>query len=200
MKTTLKVTMGAVTLAFAASLVAYPWLPPTVPVHFDLAGHPNGFASRSTGAFLLPAVMLIPLVVDLARRGANEAVGTVTAILSVFLLSLHVVALRAALTAASPGGALWLVLGISFVALGLALPRVRRNRWVGFRTPWAMSSPEAWARSQRAGGYAMVLGGALLALSSVSNGAVALALRVLAIVGMTFVPAVYSYFAARATS
>ncbi len=77
---------------------------------------------------------------------------------------------------------------------------LRRNRWVGIRTAWAMSSPEAWARSQRAGGYAMVVGGALVALSSACDGAAALAIRLFAIVGTAAVPVVWSYFAAKASS
>jgi uncharacterized membrane protein len=200
MRTTLKVTLGSIALAFAASLAAYPWLPARVPVHFDLAGHPNGFASRATGAFLMPAIMLVPLVVDLGRRGSNQAVGAITAILSAFVLLLHFLALRSALTSGGPGNALWFVCGLAFVALGLVLPRVRKNPWVGVRTPWAMSSPEAWARTQRAGGYAMVVGGALVVLSSAWDGASALAIRLLAAVGAAVVPGVYSYFAAKASS
>jgi uncharacterized membrane protein len=199
-RTTLKITLAFTALAFAASVAVYPRLPERVPIHFDLAGHPNGFASRFGGAFLLPAFMLLLVGIDLARRGKNAAIGTTMALLSTFSLVLHVLALRAALTAAGVGNTVWFVTGIAFVSLGLVMPRVRRNRWVGIRTPWSMSSPEAWARSQRAGGYAVIVGGVLIVLSSAWTGAFAQAVRLMAICVAAIVPIVYSYLAARGSS
>ncbi len=43
---------------FAGSAWAYPRLPERVPIHFDLAGQPDAWQSRSVGWFLLPAVAL----------------------------------------------------------------------------------------------------------------------------------------------
>jgi uncharacterized membrane protein len=196
-RTTLKITLASTVLAFAASLAVYAWLPETVPIHFDLAGNPNGFASRFVGAFLLPAFMLILVGIGSTKRVANPAIGTAAALVSTFFLVLHGLMLRAALTAGGLGNILWFVMGLFFVALGLVLPRVRRNRWVGVRTPWSMSSPEAWARSQRGGGYAMIVAGVLIALSSAWTGVAAYALRLFAILGAAIVSIVYSYIAAR---
>jgi uncharacterized membrane protein len=41
---------------FAGSAWAYPRLPARIPIHFDLAGRPDAWESRSVGWFLLPAV------------------------------------------------------------------------------------------------------------------------------------------------
>ena len=144
--------------------------------------------------------MLVAVGIDLARRGANPALGTAMTLVSTFFLALHVLMLRAALTGGGLGNTLWFIMGMFFVALGLVLPRVRRNRWVGVRTRWSMSSPEAWARSQRAGGYAMLVAGVLIALSSAWTGIAAHALRLLAILGAAIVSIVYSYIAARPTA
>ncbi|HEX6909097.1 MAG TPA: DUF1648 domain-containing protein [Longimicrobium sp.] len=43
---------------FAGSAWAYPRLPERIPIHFDLTGQPDGWASRSTGWFLLPVIAL----------------------------------------------------------------------------------------------------------------------------------------------
>jgi uncharacterized membrane protein len=200
MRTTLKVTLASTGLAFAATVAVFPWLPERFPTHFDVAGNPNNFAPRAVGAFLLPAFMVVLIAIDLVRRGANAAIGATTSIVSVFFLFLQVLMLRAALSGGGLGNAVWLVMGVAFFALGLIMPRVRRNRWVGLRTRWSMSSPEAWARSQRAGGFAMIVAGSLLALSSTWDGASAHALRLLAIFGAAFVSIAYSYVAARTSS
>jgi uncharacterized membrane protein len=108
--------------------------------------------------------------------------------------------LRAALGDGTLGNAVWLVTGLAFVGLGLLMPRLRANRFVGLRTPWSMSSPEAWARSQRVGGAAMLVAGLMLAVSSTWSGAPAVALRVVAVFGAAIVSVGYSYVAAKTSS
>ena len=185
-----RVVFAAALLALAASVAVYPWLPDRVPVHFDLAGHADGWASRPMGAFLLPAIglVLIPLAL-LRQRGA----ATVVASVSAFLAGLHVLVLRAALGDGTLGSAIWILCGAFFVVLGLLLPRVRQNRWIGVRTPWAMRSPEVWARTQRVGGYAMLASGLVVLLSAGDNGPVGLAVRLVAILGGSLVPMIYSW-------
>lgn len=189
--------LASFVLALAASVVVYPWLPDRVPVHFNLAGHPDGFAPRVVGALLLPAFIAVAIAIGRLARAAGPAMRFSTELVAWFFLGLHVLVLRAALTGSGLGGALWLLVGTFFVAIGLVLPRVRRNRWVGVRTPWSMRSPEVWARTQRVGGAAMIAAGALLLLSSGAPTDVAAAIRALAILGAAFVSVVYSWWASR---
>ena len=194
------VTLGAAGLALAASAAVYPWLPEAMPVHFDLAGRPDGFAPRAFGAFLLPAFALVTWGVARALRAKNPAVGLVSACIASFMLGLQVLVLRAALTGGDLGDALWLLLGAMFVAIGLIMPRVRRNRWVGVRTPWAMRSPEVWARTQRVGGAAMFVSGVILMLSLALSGPPAYAVRIFGVFVPSIVPIVYSWWASRTVS
>jgi uncharacterized membrane protein len=188
--------MGAVVLMFAVSVAVYPWLPELVPVHFDLRGTPDGFASRAVGAFVLPIISVALLALLRLRNGAAVA----TTLVLWFLAGMHVLVLRAALSGESLGGALWVLCGAFFVALGLVLPRVRRNRWVGVRTPWALRSPEIWARTQRIGGQAMLACGVLVLLTAWGTGPLALGLRAIAILGASIVPIAYSWWASRTVS
>jgi uncharacterized membrane protein len=190
-----RVVLGATLLALATSIAVYPWLPATMPVHFDLAGRADGFAPRAIGAFVVPSVLLLLLVLSRARHGG--AMGLALAIGAAFLAALHVLVLRAALTDGVLGAGMWLLVGALFVALGLVLPRVRRNRWVGVRTPWALRSPEVWARTQRVGGATMLACGALVLLSAGTDGASADFLRAVAIVVSGVVPIVYSWWIAK---
>ena len=54
-----------------------------------------------------------------------------------------------------------LVAGISFVACGNIMPKSDRNDTFGLRTPWSKSNDEVWRKSQRFGGYAMIVAGVL---------------------------------------
>lgn len=83
------------------------------------------------------------------------------------------------------------LLGLLWLGLGLILPRVRRNAFLGVRTAWTLTSDENWARPHRVGGYAMSLGGlaGLLAVALVP-GARGATLALATFVGSVLVPVV----------
>jgi uncharacterized membrane protein len=191
--------LGASALAFGASVAVYRWLPERMPTHFDLAGAPNGWSSRPFGAFALPTVMLALALLDYVVRRAG-AIRLTSALVCALFFALHALVLNAALTGTGLHNGAWVVLGGFFVAAGLVLPRVPRNRWVGVRTPWSMRSPEAWARSQRAGGAAFFAGGLLMMLSAAWSGPAAHTLRALAILSTAVFSIAYSYVAAKSCS
>ena len=51
------------------------------------------------------------------------------------------------------------------VALGAAMPHLKRNHWIGVRTKWSLQSDAVWAKSQRFGGRAFMAAGVLSLLS-----------------------------------
>lgn len=59
-------------------------------------------------------------------------------------------------------GIVFLVLGIVFLVLGNYMPKVKQNNVVGFRVSWTRNSQENWRRTNRLGGWLMVLGGVFL--------------------------------------
>ena len=198
-------TLFAVLGAFAVTVLLYDRLPDPLPTHFDLNGRPNGWMPRAVGAWIVPAIEV--LVVALLRfggyllpRGWRErleaspvrALALVTALL---MTSVHVVVLRASLSPLpNLGNAIWVLLGAVFIALGLLLPRTKRNPFFGVRTAFALASDENWAYTQRVGGWAMVGGGAV----AIAAGLVGLpAVAVAAILVSAFVPAVWSWVLAK---
>jgi uncharacterized membrane protein len=89
---------------------------------------------------------------------------------------------------------LGLIVGAFFVTLGLVTPKIRRNPWVGVRTPWTLSSDENWARTHRLAGYVLVTAGALMVVAVVAGYASAVPGLIAASV---VVPIVYSFVLAR---
>jgi uncharacterized membrane protein len=67
------------------------------------------------------------------------------------------------------GAGLWWALGAFFVLLGLVLPRVRQNPWIGVRTPWTLASEENWAKTHRFAGYTMTLGGGAACVAAIAG-------------------------------
>jgi uncharacterized membrane protein len=85
-------------------------------------------------------------------------------------------------------------LGAFFVLLGLILPRVRKNPWIGIRTPWTLASDENWARTHRFAGYTMVLGGGAAIVAAIAGAPV---LSLVFILAGAIVPVFYSWRLAR---
>jgi uncharacterized membrane protein len=180
-------------------------LPARVPTHFDIHGVANGWMPRSAGAGVLPLTALG--VWGLLRPGARllpaawhgrvqqSATGVLAALLVAFLSALQCIVLYAALLRPpSVGFALALLLGGFWIALGLVFPRIRRNPWMGIRTPWTLSSDENWAKTHRFAGFTFSIGG-VAALLCAAVGASALSVPI--ILASALAPALYSSLLAR---
>jgi uncharacterized membrane protein len=193
--------LGLATIALSAW--AYPALPDRVPTHWDMAGHPNGYSSRFFAVSLMPGIVaftwLLMLVLPaISPRGfrleasAGAFYGSVLAIMAV-LLVLHYLILRAELGQSAPPNALLLgPIGVLLAVLGAFMGRLKKNFFIGIRTPWTLASDEVWSRSNRLGGRLFVLGGIVVVVASFfGSAAIPTLLAVIAVAAV--VPIAYSY-------
>jgi uncharacterized membrane protein len=187
-----------------------------VPVHWDLSGQADRFATREEALAtfaLLPGasvaltllLALIPAIEPLrenlqrGRRAYLTAWFGAQAMIALVSVGLALMFARGAGGATSDvdlfvramiaGGAVLLVL------LGDALPKTRPTFFLGVRTPWTLSSDLAWERANRLAGRLMVLVGLWGVVAAfVLNGlALAFALTAPLIVSV-IVASAYSYF------
>jgi len=166
-----------VAAAFLASAVVYPRLPATIPTHWDMSGQPNGWSNRVWGAWLIPIFLLgmwalVQVLPRIDPRGSNYAKfgGAFEAIIvaiMLFMLALHIVALRAALGhPMQMQRILPIGVGVLLIVIGNLLPRARPNWFVGIRTPWTLSSDRVWEKTHRFGGRVFVTGGLIITIAS----------------------------------
>lgn len=141
-----------------------------VPVHWDVSGSPDGFASKPWGLFGLPLITLavaglLAVVPRIEPRRANlerssKAYLTVAVSTLLFLAAVHVFAVLSATGATLSAGWLTLPLSALFVAAGVAMRRIRPSWLFGFRTPWTLTSELSWRRTHEVGSRAFVAVGA----------------------------------------
>jgi uncharacterized membrane protein len=125
----------------------------------------------------------------------------VAALVAAFMSIVHGIILYVALVPGVPVTKIVLVLtALLFVALGLVMPRVKRNPILGVRTAWTLTSDENWARTHRVAGYAMVMGGVAAALATLAGGTSGAVLAVMCVIASGLVPVVYSLLLARRSS
>lgn len=169
----------AITAAMAA-LSAWGWLATPdgveIPVHWNAAGEPDRYGGKVEAFLLMPglAVLLSALFAAaplIDPRGRNLA-RSGSVLLTVWIGTLAVLcAAQAALTLVAVGvvdahgeaAPRLIVLAVCAVLIGLgnALGKARPNWFVGFRTPWTLSSDKAWDVTHRWAGRGFVAAGLL---------------------------------------
>jgi len=165
-----------VAAAFIASAVVYGKLPERIPTHWNLAGQPDDWSNRMWGAWALPIFLLgmwalVQVLPRIDPRGANYAKfggafeGIIVSVM-LFMLALHLVALRASLGyPVQMQRIIPIGIGVLFIVIGNLLPRARPNWFVGIRTPWTLSSDRVWEKTHRFGGRVFVAGGILITIA-----------------------------------
>lgn len=175
------VIAGALLLAtLVAYALAYPQLPAQIPIHWNAQGVVNGYGPRGTLLLLGPGGMLGVLVLfGLLRRLSPRDYEVdsfrptylyLMLVMEVLLAYLFAVLLWAALV--GPQDALRMVLGgvgVLFMLIGNVLGKVRRNFFIGIRTPWTLASERVWYATHRLAAKAWVASG-LLSLLGVMLG------------------------------
>lgn len=176
-------------LPLAVTLAALVVLPDRVPMHYNLAGEVDRWGSKYEN-LVFPALVwamggFFLGMVRLARRKGGESNGPAaermlwvcgSGTLFLFNVMTAYFLIEAGRLAAGAGGTIaqgtftrlmFTIAGLLFLPLGNAMPKLRRNGWVGVRTSWSLASDENWRKSQRAGGVVMMAGGAVLAVGNV---------------------------------
>lgn len=146
--------------AFAASAVLYPRLPAQLPIHWNINGQPDGFGPKEWAAFLMPGFMALMLLFFRVlpwlspRQFDVESFRDTYHFIMVAMLGLfayiHGVMLYAGLAGSVDVGRV-LVAGIFlfFAVISNVMGKVRRNFWMGYRTPWTLADEQVWNDTHR---------------------------------------------------
>lgn len=198
-----------VALMFAAGAVLYPYLPDMVPTHWGIEGEPNAWSPKAWGAWIIPLMALLflvlfPVLPKLDPKRENyenfkKPWSVIQTSLVAFMAYMYGVTMYVTFRPqynSSVGRMVTFGIGILFVILGNVMGKVRQNYFVGLKTPWTLSDPEVWQKSQRVAGWAFVLAGLAFMVEGVVWFAI---LPVFAVVmaSVVIAPIVYSYLLAR---
>ena len=193
-----------VLVSVAASFYFYAHFPARVITHWGFNGEPNGWSSPAFAAFFFPPLILgiyllflfLPLF-DPKKERYAEFAGTYHLLKTVFVLffvGVYFLASLANLGYAIPIGTMVpFLVGLLFIVIGNYLGKVKRNWYIGIRTPWTLSSEEVWNKSHRLGGKMFMLAGFLMIIDGFVWRGLQIPLFIVTISIVLVVPIVYSY-------
>lgn len=198
--------------AAAYLLWALPAMPETVPVHWGADGAADGWGPKGSTVFMgavLPLLVLALLFAVPRLDPRGEAFNRFKGVYQGFSAALVVFIVAAGwLTPLTALGAIpsdssvvslitFGLMGLLFVGLGVACPRIEPNYTFGIRLPWTLDDPDNWRRTHRFAGPVFVVAGVAtvaLALFSASLPEAALVAALLVVtLGGVGVVALYSF-------
>lgn len=200
-------------LPLLITVFALPFLPESVPAHYNFAGEIDRWGSKyETLLFPLCTIGMGVFMLWMAKIAAkseedgknNEKIVFYTGMgLSVWFTVLHCYFLYKDFAAAKSISYAYeadvnqlccIFLGLIMVITGNFMPKLRNNGVMGLRTTWSMKNDTTWKKSQIFGGISFMISGALIvAFGIFLDGYFAMCVALGVIIICTVVCIIYTY-------
>jgi len=201
-KEILPIALIIITLLIGLQL--YPKLPSEVPTHWNAQGQVDDFGSKNFAVFFFPVLALaiyllmtfIPLIDPLKKRYKEFSLQYfwIKTIIIIFMLALYLFSLFAAL--GSKINIVYVIvpaISLMLILLGSFMPKIKKNYFVGVRTPWTLHSEEVWNKTHKFAGKSFIAIGTISLLGLLVKEYVFFIFIPVVILG-SLAPVVYSYF------
>lgn len=177
MKKAYKWIIALIVIGFVIVGLFFSIAPDQIPVHYDINGQIDRWGSKYE-FILFPLINLLfgGFMAWLARREQKQGrdmneqvVAGMTVCVLVFFNLLWLFFMWKAIDVDNFDSglgelstkALMILVFASFIPLGNSMPKAQRNSTYGLRTKWSMANDRCWQKSQRFGGYALVISGVI---------------------------------------
>ncbi len=148
--------------SFIIGIYIYPEIPESMPSHWNAAGQVDSYMPRFWGIFLMPliSVGLVLLFVAIPRIDPLKKniekfmryYEALVVLIIAFLFYIYLLTLFWSL-----GYTFNMVqmmapaLGFLFYFMGIVMDKVKRNWFIGIKTPWTLSSDRVWDKTHKLG-------------------------------------------------
>lgn len=189
-------------------IAVYPTLGTSIPLHFDIDGHPDSFGPKTKFLGIVILVSTIGLLAGLLARFLPliDPKKKVRYSEGIFIRISHaVIFFIAAITFlviyggtqqhfTMPMHVFYPIMGLFFAYLGNLLNNVKPNYFVGIRTPWTLENEDVWRKTHRLAAKIWLPGGIVLAiLGWALRGTPGHITFVAGLLLLALIPIVYSY-------
>jgi uncharacterized membrane protein len=200
-----------VALPFIYFIMIWENLPQVVPMHWNIDGKADRFGDKA-GLWMIPvALPFLTYVIFLVApvftgKGQLNKMGLkydrlkfslvlMTSVLASYILFV-VKEQTIYLPSILPG-----LVGLLFAVFGNYFPVLKRNLYIGIKTPWTLKSDIVWEKTHRMAGKYWFIGGILVVICSLLfEHAVAIKILLVVAAVITVIPVAFSYFEYRKVS
>ena len=186
-----------------ATLIVYPHLPERVPSHWNWQGQVDDYSAKWTLFVTMPGIMVGLLFLFAALPWLSPANFQVDTFRPTYLyIMLVILGLMAYIQAMvvwaglnsrlKADKALMGGICLMFCLLGNVLGKVRRNFYIGIRTPWTIADERVWYATHRFGAKSFVVGGLLAFVLALGDTSFWIPFATIMVAALS--PVVYSLF------
>lgn len=193
------ITSLIILIPIVIGLILWDKLPDQVPVHWNMSGEVDDYATKTQAVFLMPLVLVafqwicvLGTSLDPKKQNINDKMFTLVLwiIPIISLLCNSMVYATALGHKVSVEIIMPLFMGALFVIIGNYMPKCKQSYTMGIKLPWTLDDEENWNKTHRMAGFLWVIGG-IVVMATAFLGAFWLFFIVL--IPMVIVPTVYSY-------
>ena len=208
-------------LPLAVTACVFQFLPDKIPAHYNFTGEIDRWGSKYE-IFMYPIVVIVMAIFweclcsyyrkksksvedekQRAEAASNAKVIGITAISTAVLFNiLHYISLYKACTTTELSVAnaeldsikiTCILMGILFIFLGNVLPKTKLNGTIGLRCTYSMYNDVTWSKSNRFGGFALVIVGVITVITSlIFNGVISMILMMIFLIASIIVMISYA--------
>ncbi|MFH2028941.1 MAG: DUF1648 domain-containing protein [Nanoarchaeota archaeon] len=162
-------------LMFVTSIYLYPGIPDKIPIHWNAAGEIDGYGSKGLGLFLLPSIIagvfgLFILIPKMAvfKKNIESFMKYFNGMKIVFILFFVGMYIATTVQIYRPFNISYFIgpaLGAMLFYVGWIMQFVKRNYFIGIRTPWTLSSDKVWDKTHKLGSLLFRIVAVIMAVS-----------------------------------
>lgn len=190
---------------FVFGIYVAPTMPDRVPTHWNIRGEVDGWGSKYINLFLMPSIALffyflmsfLPAIDPLRKNYEKFAKPYLyfKVFLTFFFIYLEIFLIYSSIRFTPPQGSLMFALPFSllFCFIGWLLPQLKRNFFIGIRTPWTLVSDENWKKTHDFGGKAFLLAGVASLIAAFFGSVASFVVLIASVLAATIAALVYSY-------
>lgn len=185
------------TAVIIPEISVYSKLPEKIATHFNFNGQPDQYSSKNFAVFGIPIIMtvmqlILCLITNLfyqtdKRDLINRAICFICPVV-LFFAQLYML-LYSLGKIKDPASVFFTFTAVLFVIAGNYMPKIRRNMFLGIRTPHTLSDQEVWDKTHRFSGIIFFICGIVMIPVSLVNNFSAVAVLIAI---MIIIPIVYS--------
>jgi uncharacterized membrane protein len=166
-----------VLISLGLAIYFYSKMPSLIATHWNYRGEVDGFMSKFWGLFLTPIIMfglwvtylVVPKIdplkdnVEKFRKYFDRFI----LLFFIFLLTIQIfIILWQQGIKIKPNFLFPVSMGVLFYYIGIMMEKSKRNWFIGFRTPWTLSSDVVWEKTHKVGGKLFKLVGLFAIIGS----------------------------------
>ena len=186
-------------IIFTMSAYFYSSMPEKMATHWDAKGNVNGYMPAFSGIFTTPFIGVFLLIMffilpkmDPTKQDTTKYFDLFSIVLMIFLFCINLFVILYNLgIQINISNVIMPLIGLLFFFIGYIIRDIKKNWFIGIRTPWTLSSNKVWKKTHRLASLVFRSLGLFVIVATILK--VDFLLIMILLIGSAFITVVYSY-------